>query len=76
MRPGRHTCRGCSHPVVRAQTEDGGAVIVLEVHESASGPGRFAIWDDGYAHPVSAGRSVLAHEIHNCPADIPRSKRL
>lgn len=48
-----------------AHTEDEG-LLVLEVHESAGGPGRYAIHDDGLAHPVAARAAVLAHELHTC----------
>ena len=49
-----------------AQSDDEG-LMVLNPHESALGPGRYAVWDDGTVHPVSARAEVLAHELHTCP---------
>lgn len=60
------TCPGCSVPVVFADYED--AVLVLERHECAGGPGRYAIWDDGSVHPVAARAEVLALPLHVCAA--------
>lgn len=65
MRPRTGTCRGCNRPVVFAQSDSEG-LMVLEVHESAGGAGRYAIYDDGIAHPVPARKEVLAHEQHMC----------
>lgn len=61
------TCYGCGVPVTYAETADGTS-IVLERHESAGGPGRYAVWTDNIARPVSAGAAVLAQELHACAA--------
>lgn len=65
MRPRNVTCKGCQRPTVVAQTDDEG-LLALEVHESALGAGRYAIWDDGIARPVAAKWEGLAHQIHVC----------
>lgn len=59
------TCRGCGHPVLFAQSDDEG-LMCLEVHESAGGAGRYAVWDDGTARPVAARWEGLAHSVHCC----------
>lgn len=59
------TCGYCSHPIVFAETLDD-TTVTLERHESAAGPNRFAIWDDGFARPVTPSASVLAYEVHLC----------
>jgi hypothetical protein len=64
MVPHRGTCRGCGHPVIRAQSEDEG-LLVLDVHESTGGRDRWAIWDDGTVHPVLR-HDTLGHFQHAC----------
>lgn len=46
--------------------------VVLDSHEASSGPGRYAIWDDGTCRPVAAAAEVLAHPIHQCQPPMPR----
>jgi hypothetical protein len=46
--------------------------VVLDSHEAASGPGRYAIWDDGTCRPVAAAAEVLAHTVHRCRPPLPR----
>lgn len=69
MKPRRGSCRGCSHDVVFAQAEEG-ELLVLEAHESAGGPDRYAIWDDGTVHPVSERADIRAYPRHLCEAAI------
>lgn len=65
MKPRRITCRGCGHPILLVQSSDG-PNIALEVHESAGGAGRYAVWEDGLARPVAARWEGLAHQVHVC----------
>lgn len=66
-------CRGCRQPVIFAQSEDEG-LLVLETHAAAGGDRRYAIWDDGSVHPVTRRASVRAHAVHDCPAQRTRVK--
>lgn len=65
--PRRGNCRGCGHPVIFVQSDDEG-LLVLEVHESAGGPNRYAIWDDGSVHPVAPKAEIRANPTHLCDA--------
>lgn len=71
-------CPSCGAPVVIAPlapvpdaTESPGRVV-LDRHESASGAGRYAIWDDGKARAVAAGVQILAYPLHQCRPPLPR----
>lgn len=46
--------------------------LVLDKHEAAFGPGRYAIWDDGKARAVASGAQVLAYPLHQCFPPPPR----
>lgn len=62
----RLTCPKCGHPVLVAQVQDGPERVVLDSHETAGGPHRYAIWDDGIARPVTAKAAVQANTLHDC----------
>lgn len=62
----RLTCPHCGHPVLLAHLHDGPERVVLDTHETAGGPHRYAIWDDGTAHPVTEKASVKANKLHDC----------
>jgi hypothetical protein len=73
------SCRDCGAPIVFAEltpdpgvAQEGAGRVVLDSHEAASGPGRYAIWDDGSCRPVAAGAQVLAHPLHVCRPPAPR----
>lgn len=68
MRPQRRICRTCGVTVLHAPTEDEG-LVVLDLHESAGGPNRYVVWDDGIARPISRRREVTASARHTCPVD-------
>lgn len=55
-----------------AELADGDGRVVLDRHEAAFGPGRYAIWDDGKARAVAAGAVVLAYPLHQCYPPLPR----
>jgi len=71
-------CPTCGAPVVIADLTpapgefDSPGRVVLDSHEAASGPGRYAIWDDGTCHPVAAAAEVLAYPLHQCRPPMPR----
>jgi hypothetical protein len=66
-------CPECGAPILfAALSADPGGRLALDSHEAASGPGRYAIWDDGYCRPVAAGAQVLAHPLHACRPPLPR----
>lgn len=76
---GMADCPSCGAPVVIAdlapRPESPSAnttVLVLDRHEVARGPGRYAIWDDGTCRPVAAAAEVLAHPVHQCSPPMPR----
>ena len=62
----RLTCPKCGHPVLSAQVQDGPERVVLDTHETAGGPHRYAIWDDGTARPVTPTAAVRANKLHDC----------
>jgi hypothetical protein len=65
MSPRRGHCRGCGAPVIFVQSDDEG-LLVLDVHESVTGPERYAIYDDGSVHPVGRRAAVRANPRHHC----------